>query len=52
MLEQMPTIGFLTDDLPGTGAPEPLRRPTVGLGLGHVSSVLLFLLFFLRWLTR
>src|SRR5262249_25650616 len=40
VLEQVPTVGFLADDLPGPGAPEPLRRPAVRLGLRHVSSVL------------
>ena len=44
VLKQVPAIGFLAHDLAGTGLPEPLRRPTVGLGLGHVSSVFLVLL--------
>lgn len=39
VLEQVPTVGLLPDDLAGTGAPEPLRGPAVGLGLGHVSSI-------------
>src|SRR5581483_7857636 len=32
VLEQMPPVGLLANDLPGSGAPEPLRRPAVGLG--------------------
>src|SRR5271156_2601090 len=42
VLEQVPAAGFLTHDLPGAGAPESLRRATVALGLGHLSSVLLY----------
>src|SRR5271165_1612859 len=42
VLEHVPAIGLLTHDLPGSGAPESFRRPTVGLGLGHMSSVLLY----------
>src|SRR6204780_2122009 len=36
VLEQVAAAGFLTHDLPGTGAPESLRRAAVGLGLGHL----------------
>src|SRR5580692_3303253 len=46
VLEQVSAIGFLADDLAGTGAPEPLRSPAMGFCLWHVSSTsLLFLLF-------
>src|SRR6202041_2254946 len=40
VLQQVAAAGFLTHDLPGAGATESLRRSAVGLGLGHVSSVL------------
>src|SRR5271155_716219 len=40
VLEQVAATGFLTHDLPGTGAPESLRRAAVGLGLGHLFYVL------------
>src|SRR5271165_5256081 len=56
VLEQVSTIGFLADDLAGTGAPEPLRGPAMSLGLGHVSStssgLCCFLTFFLFWSVR
>src|SRR6201999_1376661 len=41
VLHQVAAVGFLAHDLPSPGATESLRRSAVGLGLGHVSSVLL-----------
>src|SRR5262249_24685561 len=40
-LEHVATVRLLTQDLAGSGAPEPLRSAAVGLRLGHLSSVLL-----------
>src|ERR1700734_799185 len=36
VLQQVAAAGFLTHDLPGTGAPESLGSAAVGLGLGNV----------------
>src|ERR1700748_1391361 len=47
VLHQVAEVGFLAHDLPSSGATESLRRSAVGLGLGHVSSVLLYLIR--RW---
>src|ERR1700746_524630 len=49
VFEQVPAIGLLTHDLAGAGASESFRRTTVGLGLGHLFSVLSSAVSIWRW---
>src|SRR5215218_2164278 len=40
VLKQVTAVGLLAQDLAGGGAAEPFGGTAVGLGLGHLSSVL------------